>query len=68
MGETSRFLTATFVIYRDAKGEFRWTLRGRNWETMADSGEGYVSKSGCEAAVARVKAQVPSATVLDMVK
>lgn len=31
------------VFYQDAAGEYRWRLQAENGETIADSGEGYVS-------------------------
>lgn len=33
-----------FVLYRDARGEWRWTLYARNSRKIADSAEGYVSR------------------------
>lgn len=37
-----------FVIYKDAKGEWRWKLRASNGRTVADSGEGYKNRTHCE--------------------
>lgn len=34
-----------FVLYRDAKGEFRWTLYAANAKKIADSAEGYTTKA-----------------------
>lgn len=36
-----------FVIYKDAGGEWRWTLYAANSKKIADSAEGYTSKAGC---------------------
>jgi uncharacterized protein len=44
-----------YCIYKDAKGEWRWRLRAKNGEIIADSGEGYTSKANCEAAIKLVK-------------
>ena len=33
-----------FQIYQDRKGEYRWRLRARNGEIIADSNEGYSRK------------------------
>lgn len=34
-----------FVLYKDAKGEWRWRLRAAgNNKTIADSGEGYTTR------------------------
>jgi uncharacterized protein YegP (UPF0339 family) len=44
--------TATFHVYRDRKGEYRWRLRSINGCTVADSGEGYKTKRGAVRAIA----------------
>lgn len=33
------------VVYRDAAGEWRWRARDTNGRVVAESGEGYLSKS-----------------------
>ena len=40
---------ANVEFHVDAIGEFRWRLRVRNGNIIAESGEGYTSKAGCEA-------------------
>ena len=35
---------AKFIIYPDAKGEYRWRLKAVNGRIVADSAEGYYSK------------------------
>jgi uncharacterized protein YegP (UPF0339 family) len=40
--------------YRDKAGEYRWRLRAGNNETIADSGESYLDKSGLRRAIDRV--------------
>lgn len=42
-------------VYRDAKGEWRWRLRHRNGNVMADSAEGYKRRSRCVNAFASVQ-------------
>lgn len=37
----------SFLIYRDAKKEYRWKLQASNIKVIADSGEGYVNRAGC---------------------
>ncbi len=32
-------------VYRDAGGDYRWSAKAGNGETIADSSEGYASKS-----------------------
>lgn len=36
-----------FIIYKDKKGEYRWTLKARNGRKIADSAEGYKSRWNC---------------------
>ncbi|SFS11487.1 Uncharacterized conserved protein YegP, UPF0339 family [Halomicrobium zhouii] len=52
---------AAFEIYEDRAEEYRWRLRARNGETVADSGEGYSRRAEARAAVDRVKRHVPGA-------
>jgi uncharacterized protein YegP (UPF0339 family) len=33
-----------FIVYTDAKGEWRWKLVHANGNILADSGEGYTQK------------------------
>ena len=47
-----------FLVYRDNSGEFRWKLQGRNYRTIADSGEGYSTKSECKRAIRRVRREI----------
>ena len=46
-----------FEIYQDASGLgfWRWRLLAGNGKIIADSGEGYSSKTNCKRAVDRVK-------------
>ena len=56
------FDPAGFEVYRDAAGEHRWRLVARNGRIVADSGEGYGSRSGAREAVetvARVAGNAP---------
>jgi uncharacterized protein YegP (UPF0339 family) len=57
-------MMAKFVVYRDAKMEWRWRLVARNGRTIADSAEGYKRRSGAIYSVERArdaaaKAEVP---------
>lgn len=54
-----------FELYRDAKGEWRWRLRARNGEIVAESGEGYVRREDCEHGIALVR-QSAEAPIVDM--
>lgn len=44
-----------FTIYRDRQGQWRWTLKANNHETIAVSSEGYINKINCTNAIALVK-------------
>jgi uncharacterized protein YegP (UPF0339 family) len=55
--------TAVFEIYGDTAEEWRWRLRHRNGRILADSGEGYASRSGAEDGVNSIKRNAPNATV-----
>jgi uncharacterized protein YegP (UPF0339 family) len=54
-----------FQIYEDRKGEYRWRLRARNGEIIADSNEGYSRKANCKHGIDLVKEQAASAVVED---
>ncbi|MCJ2142557.1 YegP family protein [Methylobacterium sp. E-066] len=54
-----------FELYRDAKGEWRWRLRARNGEVIADSAEGYLRREDCEHGIALVR-QSTEARIEDM--
>lgn len=43
-----------FVISKDARGEFRFTLKAGNGEVILSS-EGYTAKAGCENGIASVR-------------
>lgn len=44
---TPKSRKATFTIYKDKKGEFRWRLKTKNGRIVAESGEGYKRMQGC---------------------
>ena len=54
-----------FVVYKDARGEYRWRLVAVNGRTIADPGEGYGNKADCVAAIQLVKEGAPRAPVED---
>ncbi|MFC7058010.1 YegP family protein [Halovenus salina] len=55
--------SAAFEVYEDAAGEWRWQLRHRNGNLMANSGEGYASRTGAEDGIHSVKHNGPNADV-----
>ncbi|MFT4889610.1 MAG: hypothetical protein ACI9YT_000520 [Halobacteriales archaeon] len=54
---------ATFELYRDREGKYRWRLRHDNGNVLADSGEGYASKQKARQGIESVKTNAPEATV-----
>jgi uncharacterized protein YegP (UPF0339 family) len=56
-------MTATFELYRDQTGQFRWRLVHENGNIIADSGEGYASKQKARQGIESVKQNAPSASV-----
>ncbi|OYR48215.1 hypothetical protein DJ74_11210 [Halorubrum sp. Ea8] len=52
---------ATFELFEDAGGEWRWRLRHRNGNIVADSGQGYASRSNAVEAVTNLKTNAPGA-------
>jgi uncharacterized protein YegP (UPF0339 family) len=57
--------TAAFEIYKDTADEWRWRLRHRNGNILADSGEGYAERRNVEDAINSVKLNAPNADVAD---
>lgn len=55
-------MSAKFVIFKDAKGEYRFRLKAANGEIIVSS-EGYSSKQACENGIESVKKNAPSASV-----
>jgi len=54
---------ATFEVYKDKAGEYRWRLRTTNMQVIATSGEGYSSKRACQDGIESVKKNAPDAAV-----
>lgn len=55
---------SSFEVYEDEAGEYRWRLISGD-DIIADSGEGYSSKSGAKEAVQRLQEDAPTASVLE---
>ncbi len=53
--------SAAFELYEDSGEEWRWRLRHRNGNIMADSGEGYAARGGAEDGIHSVKHNAPNA-------
>jgi uncharacterized protein len=56
---------ATFEIYKDKSGQFRWRLKAANGKIIADCGEGYVAKADCQHGIDLIKSDAASAEVKD---
>lgn len=57
--------TPHFELYEDRGGEWRWRMIASNGRIVADSGEGYSSKSGARSAIKNVQGGASSADVAD---
>jgi uncharacterized protein YegP (UPF0339 family) len=55
---------AEFELYEDNAGDYRWRLRHRNGNVIADSGEGYSSKAKAKQGIASVQRNAEPATYL----
>jgi uncharacterized protein YegP (UPF0339 family) len=58
-------MAATFELYKDRIGEFRWRLRHGNGDVIADSGEGYTTKANAINGIKSVKENAPAALIDD---
>ena len=61
--ETDKKSAATFEMYKDKAGDYRWRLRTANSQVIATSGQGYSSKRACEEGIESVKKNAPDAAV-----
>jgi uncharacterized protein YegP (UPF0339 family) len=59
-------MAATFKLYKDKSGEYRWRLVHQNGQIIADSAEGYSSKSNAENGIQSVKDNAPDAPIEDL--
>jgi len=56
-------MPATFELYEDSAGQYRWRLRHANGNIIADSGEGYASKQKAKQGIESVKQNAPEASI-----
>lgn len=61
-------MAATFELYKDVKGQYRWRLRHENGNIIADSGEGYSSKPGAKNGIRSVRENAPTAPIEDLTR
>lgn len=50
----------SYWLYKDARGEWRWTYEARNGKTIAVSSEGYKRRVDCERGIEIMKASTHS--------
>ena len=55
---------ATFELYEDNSGTYRWRLVHDNGNIIADSGEGYASRQKCRQGIESVKRNASDAEVV----
>jgi uncharacterized protein YegP (UPF0339 family) len=60
-------MAATFELYLDRTGEFRWRLVHQNGQIIADSGEGYTTKANAINGINSVKENAPTASIEDQI-
>lgn len=58
-------MTATFEVYEDRAGQYRWRLVHSNGNIIADSGEGYATKQKAKQGIESVKQNAPDADVVE---
>lgn len=61
-------MAATFELFVDRSGEWRWRLRHTNGNIIADSGEGYTTRENCLNGIESVKTNSPGAPVVEVTK
>jgi hypothetical protein len=54
---------ATFEVYEDRRGQYRWRLVHDNGNIIADSGEGYATRQKAKQGIESVKRNAPDAEV-----
>jgi uncharacterized protein YegP (UPF0339 family) len=59
----SRSARATFEVYKDKAGEYRWRLRATNTQILAIAAQGYSDKRACMNAIDSIKRDVANAPV-----
>ncbi|NYT66915.1 DUF1508 domain-containing protein [Alcaligenaceae bacterium] len=54
-----------FVLYKDARGEWRWRFKAANGNIICVSSEGYSSKQSAQHSIESVKKGMPDAPVTE---
>ncbi len=58
-----KYTPAAFEVYADKRGEFRWRLRHKNGQILADGGEGYSSRQKVRQGLESVRKNAGEAAV-----
>lgn len=59
-------MAATFELYADAAGRWRWRLVHANGNVLADSGQGYATKQKARQGLRSVRTNAPDARVVEV--
>lgn len=54
-----------FVLYKDARGEWRWRFKAANGNIICVSSEGYSSKQSAQQSIESIKKGAPDASVIE---
>ena len=54
---------ASFEIFQDTHGDYRWRFQANNGKILAVSDEGFHNRQNCEHAITLLKQQAPKAFV-----
>jgi hypothetical protein len=54
---------ATFELYADKEGKYRWRLVHDNGNVIADGGEGYATRQKARQGIQSVKTNAPDAPI-----
>jgi len=57
---------ATFELFEDSEGKYRWRLVHDNGNIIADSGEGYATEQKARQGLESVKENAPGADVVEV--
>jgi len=63
LGVATRMSRATFELYEDREGKYRWRLVHDNGNIIADSGEGYATKQKARQGIESVRTNAGDAEV-----
>ena len=55
-----------FEVYKDKKGEYRWSLKATNGQVIATGGEGYSSLAACKNGIESVRKNAPEAELVEV--